>query len=604
MSDKVYSGLLAGLLPPGPAWTTEPNSNLTKLLKGLSGELERVDDQAGGLVLEANPLTMSTMLDIRYTEAGLPDLCKGKPDEDSEQQAEVIGKWAARGGQSIAYFYELADKYGFDIDINEYEIFKIEHQGIETLGLDSEYAFSWEINYVDAQQIYFRAGENKADDRLEVAKAIGINCIFGKLKPAHTNIIYTAWENGIDMLYRPLINYNFQDMAELLPSGMTFFRASTATRTNISGIIEEVAIDVARFDYDPELLFCKGILNEESVANFCLWNRDLSQATWVKSACTIVPTVNPCPDGAINNVKIIEDNTTSEHAVQCCVGTVIATSTRKTFSGYVKESGRTKFRVEVVDSVTANLFYADFDLSALTAIGGTSGTGTFSYAKIYAVNNGWYRFVLSGIPAAVNSGSLAYVKLSMIKGSLSYLGNGLSGISLWGGQLESKEGATSVIFTGASSVTRFADNYSIDTTTTWWARVQEGTFSMTLFKSFVSTSNNIVIDVDFDINNVHFIRLQNTDVTYYVYSGGPLVASLTKPFTDGQPIRAAIAFKKDDFAISVNGSAVAKDTSGDVPVVSATAYFKLPAFNGHITQFVFYDQRITDDYLQELATLG
>ena len=72
-AEKIYSSLLASLLPPGPAWTTEPGSNLTKLLKGLGEELERVDNQAGGLVLEANPLSMSTMLDVRYQEAGLPD---------------------------------------------------------------------------------------------------------------------------------------------------------------------------------------------------------------------------------------------------------------------------------------------------------------------------------------------------------------------------------------------------------------------------------------------------------------------------------------------------------------------------------------------------
>lgn len=604
MTTKVYSDLLASLLPPGPAWTTEPRSNLTKLLTGLSGELERVDDQSGGLVLEANPLTMSTMLDIRYTEAGLPDLCKGKPEEDSEQQYEVVGKWSARSGQSIGYFYEVAEKYGFDIDINEYEIFKIEHQGIETLGLDSEYAYSWEINYVDGQQLYFRAGENKANDRLEIAKGIGINCIFDKLKPAHTSIIYTAWDSAIDMRYRPLLNYNFQDMAEVLPTGITYSRTDTATRTDEFGVIVEVAENMPRFDYDPELLFCKGVLNESGSQNFCTYNRDLSQASWTKTACSTANTDANCPDGTISNAKIIENSANTAHTIDCCTAFAQVTNVFKTFSGYVKANGRTKFRALVVDSVTANYFYADFDLVALTATGAAAGTATFTDAKLKPFNNGWYRFEVTGIPASANSGTLAYCRVTLSNGSLSYLGDGASGINLWGAQFENKEGATSVIFTGATSVIRSSESYTFDTSTTWWANVAEGTFALTLFKHYLSTTNTSIVQVDFGINDLHWLKVLNDTITYEVQSGGVTTSALSETFTDGEAMRIGATFKKDDFGLSINGSTPVTDASGNIPVVSIAANFTLNAFNGHVTQFVFYGERIEDVYLQEISTIG
>lgn len=48
-----------------------------------------------------------------------------------------------------------------------------------------------------------------------------------------------------------------------LDSRITFTRSSTATRTNNLGVIESVAINTPRFDYDPVTLTSKGLLIEE-----------------------------------------------------------------------------------------------------------------------------------------------------------------------------------------------------------------------------------------------------------------------------------------------------------------------------------------------------
>lgn len=51
---------------------------------------------------------------------------------------------------------------------------------------------------------------------------------------------------------------------------VTFTRASSAMRTNASGVFESVGVNVPRIDYDPVTLQCRGFLREESRTNLLL----------------------------------------------------------------------------------------------------------------------------------------------------------------------------------------------------------------------------------------------------------------------------------------------------------------------------------------------
>lgn len=69
---------------------------------------------------------------------------------------------------------------------------------------------------------------------------------------------------------RPTFSLDF--LGGTLDSRVTFTRASTATRTNSSGLLEEVAINVPRFDYDPVTLAIRGLLCEETRTNLITRN--------------------------------------------------------------------------------------------------------------------------------------------------------------------------------------------------------------------------------------------------------------------------------------------------------------------------------------------
>jgi hypothetical protein len=82
---------------------------------------------------------------------------------------------------------------------------------------------------------------------------------------------YQATLGGPNLLYKlaPSLLLQFAG-AESLDSRVTFTRTTTATRTNSSGVIESVAINGPRFDYNPTTLAPLGLLIEEQRTNLVL----------------------------------------------------------------------------------------------------------------------------------------------------------------------------------------------------------------------------------------------------------------------------------------------------------------------------------------------
>jgi hypothetical protein len=77
-----------------------------------------------------------------------------------------------------------------------------------------------------------------------------------------------TYKSDIDLDYpicRPSLDLDFTQ--EELDSRITFTRGSTATRVNRNRLIESVAANQPRFDYDPVTGECKGLLIEESRSN-------------------------------------------------------------------------------------------------------------------------------------------------------------------------------------------------------------------------------------------------------------------------------------------------------------------------------------------------
>jgi hypothetical protein len=184
-------------------------------------------------------------------------------------------------------------------------------------------------------------------------------------------------------------------------------RASSATRTNAAGQVEDVCYNLIRY------------------------SEDFSNVAWGKTGSTVTTDLTTAPDNNLTADKIIESATTDSHFVQAA--TINFTGAVYTMSIYAKASERNILQLFFNGSVNVNA-YANFDLTN----GVVGGTGFGTAASITSVGNGWYRCIMT---ATVVSGALipaAYYCLqtsTTATRAATYAGNGTSGLFIWGAQL-------------------------------------------------------------------------------------------------------------------------------------------------------------------------
>lgn len=187
-----YVKQLKDLLPEGPAWTREDGSVLVSVLEGLAEELTRVHQTANVLCQEANPLLMSVTLDSREAEAGLPDACTLLADSTIERKGAVVSRWARRGGQSRAFFTDLAESIGYDISIeDQFNPFTAVSSATDFLNSASDWRFTWRVTATDATVTsVFRAGESACTDPLQSFGNQRLECVIERSKPARSIVIF------------------------------------------------------------------------------------------------------------------------------------------------------------------------------------------------------------------------------------------------------------------------------------------------------------------------------------------------------------------------------------------------------------------------------
>jgi hypothetical protein len=290
-------------------------------------------------------------------------------------------------------------------------------------------------------------------------------------------------------------------------------RATTATRTNASGLIESTPINEPRLDYS--LGSCPNILLEPQRTNLALRSEEFENASWAKLRSSISANITNSPSGVLNADKLIEDTTaTNTHRIGQLITYTIGTT--YTISCYAKASERTQvglsFNIVPISSTDGVVF----DLSS-----GSISLQTTGYSgTITSVGNGWYRCTATKI-ADVNS-VRADIAIC-VSNSAIYTGNGTSGIFIWGAQLEAGAYATSYIPTTSASVTRNADVISRGNIFT------NGLITASGGTWFVDIRNNRVLTRDASVNTL-FLADTNTGATngFVFRNQGPLRLSLSK----------------------------------------------------------------------------
>lgn len=167
--------------------------------------------------------------------------------------------------------------------------------------------------------------------------------------------------------------------------------------------------------------------------NLLLYTQEFDNAAWIKFNSSATANTTSAPDGTGTADTITENTATGQHGVYQSL--TVVSGTTYSLSGYVKANGRNI--VQFLWQATTNVYFVEFNLADGTTTN-RFGTGT---ATITAAGNGWYR--ITATSTATGSGT-GYWQLNLcnVAGTISYTGDGTSGVYLWGAQLEAASAAT------------------------------------------------------------------------------------------------------------------------------------------------------------------
>ena len=392
----------------------------------------------------------------------------------------------------------------------------------------------------------------------------------------------------------------------------TFTRSGNATRVNSEGLIELVTTNVPRLNYpliDGVVNGCPSLLLEPQRTNLVQYSEDFSQGYWNKTNTTVLSNQVISPDGTLNADKLVENTSNVVHQINLSTSIV---GNDYSFSVFVKKAER-KYVSLVYSDFVRYLSQYTFDLEdgVLTDSYDYSGVTSTFVSEDYG--NGWYRLTLSSNYASW-SGSIVprfYIENTSTPPTVpanTYQGDGVSGVYIWGVQLEANSYPTSYIpnFGTALGATRSAETCNNaggastfnDSEGVLFAEISaladDGT-NRQIAISNGTTSQRNYIGYRISTNQVIGGSV-NTSEVFLNYT-----LSDSKDFS-----KIAFKYKQNDLALWVNGFEVKTSASANVPTGLDRLNFNDGSgntnFYGKTKQIQYFDSALNDSDLETLTS--
>lgn len=388
----------------------------------------------------------------------------------------------------------------------------------------------------------------------------------------------------------------------------TYSRASGGTYFDSLGVLQTAAINAPRFDHRLEggIWVSKGLLVEGQRTNIGLYSEDISNAAWTKASVSVLSNVVTAPDGTLTGDKLVEDALSSPKAAYQSFSAATITS-----SCFVKSAGESRLlRFQTYDSAPNYGSYFNPD------------TGVFESVEpgvtvnVQNVGNGWYRVSATYIAGT----GTRYIALGLAASAntVSYTGNGASGLYVWGAQIEAGVSPSSYVKTTSASATRSADVCEITgaSFSGFWNASAGSLYSSSSRDTGFPSASEVYMVVAANDQVAATTSIENTSFNTNNLLGGVIGLNVewqflySPPIQANQQLRLAQAFSANDFAGSRNGSVPATDAIGSVPSVAMLSIGRRPDvgfynnayYYGHIAAIQYYNQRLTNAELQTLTT--
>ena len=374
-----------------------------------------------------------------------------------------------------------------------------------------------------------------------------------------------------------------------------FTRASTATRINAQGLIEEVASGENRLNYsllDGEVVGCPHLLLEPQSTNLFTYSEAINQSSWAKSNASIIEDTAISPNGT----QSAETFSITSNFGYFYKGVGLASGTTITQSIFVKNIDADRINLQVRTASTAGLASFFFTNSEITSVTLTNGIS----ADFDNYGNGWYRVYLTCTTTETNQ--LFRFQLNQ------------SGMScyVWGAMVEQNSYPTSYIKTTSAAVTRAAEtcNGSGDAAT---FNDSEGVLMAEIAFPNPTTSSNLRLAIS-DGTAANRILIQNVSSTsnrlqFYLIANGGISTDFFANLSDITSFNKIVfKYKTNDFSVWINGFEVLTDTSGSTfsdGTLNELAFDGGDGtrnFYGKTKQLQYFDSVLDSEQLEELTS--
>lgn len=174
--NERYLNQLQKLLPPGLAWPTDPDAELTLFLAKIADYLARVEQDAQNLLAEADPRRATAMLDEWEASLGLPDACTLGALTNQERRAAIVAKLADLGGTRATRYKNIATALGYtNVRTQRLKPFSVSSKCTDALYIDTS-RFAWVLH------VTVPAGTSAATEAM-------LDCIIHRENPAMNTVI-------------------------------------------------------------------------------------------------------------------------------------------------------------------------------------------------------------------------------------------------------------------------------------------------------------------------------------------------------------------------------------------------------------------------------
>ena len=418
-----------------------------------------------------------------------------------------------------------------------------------------------------------------------------------------TGTINFDFYDGTTYLFQ---NYDFTTTKEIyFTDNGTVFGAFDGTQTysisNFTISVKEVTEnDIPRLDYSDGS--CPSLLLERQSTNLVTYSEDYSDSSWTKVNASVSSNTATSPSGETNASTLVSTSGTSEQYLD--VGSLSITSGEDyTMSVFVKKNDYDFFLIRFTGVGGAfsagNVF---FNIN-----NGTLGTVDSGYTgSIESFANGWYRCSATKTASGTTGSGKIRLQLATSDNTESISGDGSSGTFIYGSQFEQNSYPTSYIPSNSgSSTTRTADVCNNAGTSATFNST-EGVLFVEMAALADDTQQQIGVYGDSTTEQLR-IEITNNVIKGQLYNGA-FQANMSSTQTVTNFNKVALKWKVDDFALWINGTEVATDSSGTTFSAETLDRVHFSAQNGSTyaaqaktKQLMVFDEALSNEELSDLT---